>query len=182
MFAMRAAHAGWPGPGLPSCLSAATWWTATVVPCSHSSHLPVQRQRSGPGNVPVELTSFVGRARQLAETKRLLPATRVVTLTGRGGIGKSRLALRAAHKLGRYFPQGVWLAELAGLDGPDLLPHALARSLGVHERPDGGIQDALLAYLRGRRLLLVLDNCEHLLEACRELVAALVSGCAGVSR
>jgi non-specific serine/threonine protein kinase len=139
-----------------------------------------QRQRSGPGNVPVELTSFVGRARELAEIKRLLPATRVVTLTGPGGIGKSRLALRAAHKLGRYFPQGVWLAELAGLDDPDLLPYTLARSLGVHERPDVGIQDALLAYLRARRLLLVLDNCEHLLDACRELAAALASGCAGV--
>ncbi len=74
----------------------------------------------------------------------------------------------------------MWLVELAGLDGPDLLPYALARSLGVHERPDDGIQDVLLAYLRGRRLLLMLDNCEHLLEACRELVAALVSGCAGV--
>ncbi len=139
-----------------------------------------QRQRLGPGNLPVELTSFVGRARELAEVKRLLPATRVVTVTGPGGIGKSRLALRAAHKLGRYFPQGAWLAELAGVDGPDLLPYELARSLGVHERPDGGIQDALVAYLRERRLLLVLDNCEHLLEACRELVAALVSGCAGV--
>ncbi len=139
-----------------------------------------QRQQSGPGNLPVELTSFVGRARELAEVKRLLAATRVVTLTGPGGIGKSRLALRAAHKLGRYFPQGVWLTELAGLDGPELLPYALARSLSVQERPDDGIQDALAAHLRGRRLLLVLDNCEHLLQACRELVAALVPGCAGV--
>src|ERR1700685_3766400 len=85
-----------------------------------------QRQRSAPGNLPVELTSFVGRPRELAEVKRLLPATRVVTLTGPGGIGKSRLALRAAHKLGRYFPQGVWLAELAGLDDPGLLAYALA--------------------------------------------------------
>jgi len=139
-----------------------------------------QRGRSGLGNLPVELTSFVGRGRELAEVKRLLPVTRVVTLTGPGGIGKSRLALRAAHKLGRNFPQGVWPAELAGLDSPDLLPYALARSLGLHERPDGGIQDALLAYLRERRLLLVLDNCEHLLEACRELVSAVVSGCPGV--
>ena len=75
-------------------------------------------QRPGPGNVPAELSSFVGRARELAEVKRLLAAARVVTLTGPGGIGKSRLALRAAHKLGRYFPQGVWMAELAGLDDP----------------------------------------------------------------
>jgi predicted ATPase/class 3 adenylate cyclase/DNA-binding CsgD family transcriptional regulator len=158
-------------PGKP----AQTVPAASTRPASRQLHAGV-----GPGNLPVELTSFVGRARELAEVKRLLPATRVVTLTGPGGIGKSRLALRVAHRLGRSFPQGVWLAELAGVDDPDLLPYTLARSLGVHERPDGGIQDALVAYLRGRRLLVVLDNCEHLLEACRELVAALVSGCAGV--
>src|SRR5215471_18310082 len=139
-----------------------------------------QRQRLGPGNVPVELSSFVGRARELAEVKRLLAAARVVTLTGPGGIGKSRLAVRAAHQLGRYFPQGVWLAELAELDGPDLVPYALARALGVYDRPKGSIQDALVAHLRDRRVLVVLDNCEHLLGACGELVVALVAGCAGV--
>jgi len=139
-----------------------------------------QRQRPGRGNVPVELTSFVGRARELAQVKRLLAAARVVTLTGPGGIGKSRLALRAAHGLGRHFPDGVWLTELAGLDGPDLVPFALARSMGVYDRPEGSIQDVLVDHLRDRRLLVVLDNCEHLLEACRELVVALVSGCAGV--
>jgi hypothetical protein len=104
-----------------------------------------QRQRPGPGNLPVELSSFVGRARELVEVRRLLSAARVVTLTGPGGIGKSRLALRAAHRLARYFPHGVWLVELAGLDDPDLLPYALARSMSVYERPDSGIQDTLLA-------------------------------------
>jgi predicted ATPase/DNA-binding NarL/FixJ family response regulator len=130
--------------------------------------------------VPVELTSLVGRARELAEVKRLLAAARVVTLTGPGGIGKSRLALRAAHQLGRFFPDGVWLAELAELDDPDLVAYALARALGVYDRPEGSISDVLVAHLRERRLLVVLDNCEHLLPACRELVTALVSGCAGV--
>jgi predicted ATPase len=130
--------------------------------------------------LPAELSSFVGRARELAEVKRLLAAARVVTLTGPGGIGKSRLALRAAHQLGRHFPDGVWLAELAGLDGPDLVANALARSLGVYDRPEGSVQDTLVAHLRDRRLLVVLDNCEHLLAACRELVTALVSGCDGV--
>jgi len=139
-----------------------------------------QRQRPGRGNLPAELTSFVGRARELAEVRRLLAAARVVTLTGPGGIGKSRLALRAAHQLGRHFPDGVWLAELGGLDDPDLVPYALARAMGVHEQPDNGIQDTLVDHLRDRRLLVVLDNCEHLLGACRELVAALVSACDGV--
>src|SRR6516162_8932238 len=105
-----------------------------------------QRQRAGPGNVPAELTSFVGRARELAEVKRLLAAARVVTLTGPGGIGKSRLALRAAHLLARFFPDGVWLTELAGLDDPDLVAYALARSLGVYERSEHGIQDTLVAH------------------------------------
>ena len=128
----------------------------------------------------MELSSFVGRARELAEVKRLLAAARVVTLAGPGGIGKSRLALRAAHQLRRYFPQGVWLAELAELDDPDLVPVALARALGVYDRPEDSMQDALVAHLRQRRLLMVLDNCEHLLEACRELVTSLVSDCAGL--
>jgi predicted ATPase/DNA-binding CsgD family transcriptional regulator len=137
-------------------------------------------QQRGPGNVPVELTSFVGRARELAEVRRLLAAARVVTVAGPGGIGKSRLAVRAAHRLGRYFPHGVWLADLAELDGPDLVPYALALSMSVYDRPEDSIQDALLAHLRERRLLMVLDNCEHLLDACRELVTSLVSGCAGL--
>jgi predicted ATPase/DNA-binding CsgD family transcriptional regulator len=130
--------------------------------------------------LPAELSSFVGRVRELAEVKRLLAAARVVTLTGPGGIGKSRLALRAAHHLGRHFPDGVWMAELAELDGPDLVPDALARSMSVHEQPDHGIQDTLVDHLRDRRALLVLDNCERLLEACRDLVTSLVLACDGV--
>jgi predicted ATPase len=137
-------------------------------------------QQRRPGNVPAELTSFVGRGRELAEVRRLLAAARVVTLTGPGGIGKSRLSLRAAHRLGRYFPHGVWIADLAELDGPDLVPYALALSMSVYDRPGESIQDALVAHMRERRLLLVLENCEHLLDACRELVTSLVSGCAGL--
>jgi non-specific serine/threonine protein kinase len=129
------------------------------------------------GNLPVEVSSFVGRARELTEVKRLLSVAHVITLTGPGGIGKSRLALRAARKLERHFPDGVWLVELAELEAPDLLAYALARSISVQERRDGAIDDALLAYLRERRLLLVLDNCEHLLDACRRLVSSVVSNC-----
>jgi predicted ATPase/DNA-binding CsgD family transcriptional regulator len=140
--------------------------------------MATELKQSTAGNLPVELSSFVGRDRELTEVKRLLSSARVITLMGPGGIGKSRLALRAAHKLGRHFPDGVWLAELADLDRPDLAPYALARSLHVQERRDaGGIDDALMAHLRDRRALLVLDNCEHLIDACRRLVASVVSGC-----
>jgi non-specific serine/threonine protein kinase len=127
------------------------------------------------GNLPVELSSFVGRGRELSEIKRLLAVAHAITLTGPGGIGKSRLALRAARKLGRHFPDGVWWVELSELEGPDLLAYALARSMRVQERRNEAIDDALMAHLRERRLLLALDSCEHLLDACRRLVASVVS-------
>src|SRR5215207_43320 len=121
------------------------------------------RQRSPPGNLPVELSSFVGRSRELSEVRRLLHVAHAITLTGPGGIGKTRLALRAARKLARHFPDGVWLVELAEVESPDLVAYALARSLQVQERRDEAIEDAVIAHLGERRVLLVLDNCEHLL-------------------
>src|SRR4051812_20767582 len=135
------------------------------------------RQRSPPGNLPVELSSFVGRGRELAEVKRLLQNAHAITLTGPGGIGKTRLALRAGRKLARHFPDGVWLVELAELESPELVAYAFAHSMHVHERPDEAIENALIDHLRERRLLVVLDNCEHLLDACRRLVASVVSEC-----
>jgi predicted ATPase/DNA-binding CsgD family transcriptional regulator len=135
------------------------------------------RQQLTAGNLPAELSSFVGRGRELAEVKRLLSSTHVITLTGPGGIGKSRLALHAAGKLGRHFPDRVWWVELAELEGPELLGYALARAMRVQERRGDAIEDALMAHLRERRLLLVLDNCEHLLDACRRLVASVASQC-----
>jgi predicted ATPase/DNA-binding CsgD family transcriptional regulator len=134
-------------------------------------------KQSTAGNLPIELSSFVGRGRELAEVKRLLSSAHVITLTGPGGIGKSRLALRAARRLGRHFPDGVWWVELAELEDPDLLAYALARSMRVQERRDGAIDEALMAHMRERRLLLVLDNCEHLLDACRQWVASVASQC-----
>src|SRR3954453_4561535 len=124
-------------------------------------------KQSTAGELPVELSSFVGRRRELADVKRLLPSVHVITLTGPGGIGKSRLALRAARSLGRHFPDGAWWVELAELEDPDLLAYALARSMRVQERRDGAIDEALTSHMREQRLLLVLDNCEHLLDACR---------------
>jgi non-specific serine/threonine protein kinase len=139
-----------------------------------------ESRRSRPGNLPVELSSFIGRGAELLEVRRRLAVTHTVTLTGAGGIGKSRLALRAADELARHFPDGAWLVKVAALESPELLTNALANSLGVYERGDVGIDDALLDHLQGRRVLLVLDNCDTLLEACRELVASIVSRCRGV--
>jgi non-specific serine/threonine protein kinase len=134
-------------------------------------------KQAAAGSLPVELTSFVGRGRELKELRKLLPDTHVITLLGPGGVGKSRLALRAAHGLERHFPDGVWWVGLAELESPDLLGYAVARSCGVQEQADEAIDEALMAYLRERRVLLVLDNCEHLLDACRQLVASVVSEC-----
>src|SRR5262245_2233248 len=99
----------------------------------------------------------------------------MVTLAGAGGIGKSRLALRSAHQLRRHFPNGVWWVELTEVEHPDLVVDAIARAVGATERPGVANADALVEFLRERRLLLLLDNCEHLVAACRELVAAIVS-------
>ncbi len=113
--------------------------------------MATELKQSTQDNLPVELSSFIGRGRELSDIKRLLSTAHVITLTGPGGIGKSRLALRAAHRLGRHFPDGVWLVELAELEGPDLLAYAVARSMRVDERPGEEIEEALIAYLGGAR-------------------------------
>jgi non-specific serine/threonine protein kinase len=113
--------------------------------------------------------------RELLEIRRLLAVAHTVTLTGPGGVGKSRLVLRTAHQVARHFPDGVWWVELADVDSPDLVVHAVAHSLGVQEQSEVGIEASVLEHLRERRLLIVLDNCEHVVDACRELVSAIVS-------
>ena len=133
--------------------------------------------RSSPGSLPVELSSFVGRGLELSEVKRLLQVAHAITLTGPGGIGKTRLAVRSARRLARHFPDGVRFVELAEVDAPDLVAYAVARSLHVQERRGEAIEEAVIAHLGERRILLVLDNCEHLLDACRHVVASLISQC-----
>ncbi|MEU4616915.1 ATP-binding protein [Streptomyces umbrinus] len=129
---------------------------------------------------PVETTSFVDRRDELAEGRRLLATARLVTLTGPGGVGKTRLAGRIAARVERAFPDGVRFAHLAGLQDPELVPLAAADALGLHDHSEQPPLDTLVEQLRDRRLLLVLDNCEHLLSACAELAAALLHGTTGV--
>jgi predicted ATPase/class 3 adenylate cyclase len=136
---------------------------------------PLRTLDAFPHNLPLQVTSFVGRERELAEVKRTLLAERLVTLTGPGGTGKTRLALQAGAELLELFPDGVWLVELATLADPALVVGAVAQTLGVRESSGRPLLSLLGHYLRGKDLLLLLDNCEHLVDACAALVAALLA-------
>ncbi|MEP7304444.1 MAG: winged helix-turn-helix domain-containing protein [Acidobacteriota bacterium] len=125
-------------------------------------------------NLPAEHTSFVGRRQELLELPGVLASSRLLSLTGAGGVGKTRLALRLSRDLVHEFSDGVWLVDLAPLSVPDLVAQTMATALGVREGPQRSARDALLDALRDRELLLVLDNCEHLIAACAELVEALL--------
>lgn len=125
--------------------------------------------------LPVEVTGFVGRRREVAEVKRLLSASRLVTVTGVGGVGKTRLATRVAQDVRRAFPGGVWLIELAALSRPGLVVQTVAEAVGVPSRASSSpTVELLIEHLAGRNVLLVLDNCEHLLAECAVLVDTLV--------
>ena len=131
-------------------------------------------------SVPADLTSFVGRRHDLVAVRQLFSAARLVTLTGIGGVGKTRLALRAAGELHRAFPDGVHLVELAALHEPGLLPHTVIAALGVREQPSLDPLAVLVDFLRERRMLLVLDNCEHLVEATADVVDHILRAAPGV--
>ena len=137
-------------------------------------------RRPQPTGLPAELTSFVGRRPELREVKRLLATTRLLTLTGSGGAGKTRLALRAAVELSRGFPDGAWLVSLAPVQDSLLVPQAVFTALRVHDLSAGLSLSSLTGYLAGKRLLLVLDNCEHLLDGCAILATTLLSSCPGL--
>jgi non-specific serine/threonine protein kinase len=128
-------------------------------------------------NLPLELTSFVGRVAEVAAVRSLLAQTRLLTLVGTGGVGKTRLALRMAAELRPEFADGVWLVELGPLADPALVPQAVAATLGLREDPDRTPRDTLIAAIARRRLLLLLDNCEHLVDACADLAETLLRFC-----
>ncbi|HTI25464.1 MAG TPA: BTAD domain-containing putative transcriptional regulator [Kutzneria sp.] len=137
---------------------------------------PVSVQTLGVG-LPAELTSFVGREEELAKLGGMFAGGRLVTLVGTGGVGKSRLALRCAGQLSASVQGGVRLVELAGLHDRALVPHAVAEALGVRDQSGRSPLDVLVDVLRDQDVLVVLDNCEHLLEACADFVTALLRGC-----
>ncbi|NKS54206.1 protein kinase [Rhodococcus hoagii] len=141
--------------------------------------MPV-RVRGKEGNLPVALTSFVGRRHQLTDAKKLLETSRLMTLTGLGGVGKTRLALRIATDLRRAFTDGVWLIELDELTDPDLVASAVAVTLGLRDQSVAPPLVLLTDYLADKRLLLVLDNCEHLLRTVATLVNTVLRNCPDV--
>ena len=132
------------------------------------------------GNLPADATSFVGRRRELAEVRAKLSEARLVSLVGPGGVGKTRLAIRAATDLGRGFGGGAWLAELAEITDPDLVNGTVLAALDLRDQAATEPLSLLRSYLRDKQLLLVVDNCEHLLEPAARLVADLLRAAPGV--
>jgi predicted ATPase/class 3 adenylate cyclase len=134
-----------------------------------------------PNNLPQQLTSFVGREAELAKIKALLASTRLLTLLGPGGIGKTRLSLRVAAEVIGDYPDGAWLAELAGLTDADLVVQAVATALGVKEVPGRTLHEELARVVATGKRLLVLDNCEHLIAACARLARELTRAAPGLT-
>jgi len=147
-----------------------------VIPNLAADFPPLKIPQSFPHNLPSQLTSFVGREHELAEVKQLLSNTRLLTLTGSGGTGKTRLSWQLGAEVldTKQFSDGVWLVELAPLADPTLVAQTIASTLGVREQPGRTILDALLDYLRAKSMLLILDNCEHLIEACAPFANTLL--------
>ena len=132
------------------------------------------------GNLPAEATSFVGRRRELGELRTKLAAARLVSLVGPGGVGKSRLAIRIATDLARGFKGGAWLVELAEVRDPRLVANAALAALDLRDQATADPPALLISYVRDKELLLVLDNCEHLLEAAAQLVSGVIKAASGV--
>jgi predicted ATPase len=161
---------------------------ATIMPktrTENSLRVVAGRQGGGPrtvsgGKLPLETMSFVGRERELGEVGELLGRTRLLTLTGVGGSGKTQLAIRVAGDLPTSFGNGTWWVDLVSLAGPDLVQRKVASTLGVAESAGRPTSELLVEYLESREVLLILDNCEHLVGACASLADILLRACPDV--
>jgi predicted ATPase len=130
-------------------------------------------------NLPLRLTSFIGREQEVREVKELISNFRLVTLTGSGGVGKTRLALEVGSDLLLDYEHGVWLVELAPLSEPQTVLPAIASVFNLQAQPERPWKQVLLDYLRHKKLLLLLDNCEHLVSTCAELAETIMEETAG---
>src|SRR5215203_2250011 len=158
----------------PACFKASGQTTEQDSLSTGRAH---QRRSTSRHNLPAPRSSFVGREREMLEVKRELKMTRLLTITGAGGSGKTRLALEVSRDLLEAYSDGVWLVEFAPLSEEALVPKAVAEAVEVPERPDEPLVDTLTEVLDSRELLLVLDNCEHLLEATARLADVLLDSC-----
>ncbi|HWY01191.1 MAG TPA: adenylate/guanylate cyclase domain-containing protein, partial [Mycobacterium sp.] len=139
---------------------------------------PLRALDTSPGNLRRAATSFIGRESEVAKVKGALHEHRLVTLTGVGGVGKTRLALEVASRLGDEFPDGVWVFELAAVADPAAVPDAVAAVLGITQQPGMSVSESVAAALEGRIRLLVIDNCEHVLDAAADLIEAILGASA----
>jgi predicted ATPase/DNA-binding CsgD family transcriptional regulator/tetratricopeptide (TPR) repeat protein len=142
----------------------------------HTTQTPFEMD-CPPHNLPTALSTFIGRERELRDVSRLLGSSRLVTLTGTAGVGKTRLALRVAQDRAHMFADGTWSVELAPVRDPCLVPQTIATAMSLREVPRRPVVETLLTWLRDRSVLLLLDNCEHLVGVCAELADLLLRGC-----
>jgi predicted ATPase/class 3 adenylate cyclase len=145
-----------------------------VTPDLPAEFAPLKTLDVHPHNLPVQLTSFIGREQEMEAIKKLLSGTHLLTLTGAGGAGKTRLSLQVAADLIDEFPDGVWFVELAPLTDPGLIPQTVASLLGLREEAGHPVMTVLSDYLRAKTTLLLLDNCEHLIDACAKFADAIL--------
>src|ERR1700741_1321387 len=136
---------------------------------------PLRALDASPGNLRPAVTSFIGRESEVAELQAAVKAHRLMTLTGVGGVGKTRLAVEVAERLHDEFPDGVWCFELAAVADPDAVPGAVATVLGVTQQPEKSVSESVAAALEGRARLLIFDNCEHVRDAAADLVEAILT-------
>jgi predicted ATPase/class 3 adenylate cyclase len=139
---------------------------------------PLRSLDASPNNLPIQITTFIGREHELQQARERLQACRLLTLIGPGGTGKTRLSLQVAAETLHLFPDGVWVAELAPITDPSLVERTVASVFGLREQMGMPLHELLLDYLRDKELLLVIDNCEHLVESCAQLIEQLLHACA----
>ena len=142
--------------------------------------MPTSKAKISLGNLPTALSSFIGREREIGEVRRLLGSHRLVTLTGPGGCGKTRLALKVGHEQKAEFEHGVWLVELASIQDPTFVLPTIASSLNIQEQSGQSLLDVLADTLSTRSMLLVMDNCEHLVSACAQVIEAILQKCSAL--
>jgi predicted ATPase len=148
-----------------------------VTPDLPSQFPGLRSLESVPNNLPEQLNTFIGREREMAEVKRLLASTRLLTLTGMGGTGKTRLSVQVAADLFDQFPDGIWMVEFATIDEAAQVIETVAAALDLRQEADRPLTATLTGFLRARRLLLILDNCEHVVAACARLAETLLRAC-----